>query len=109
MGIADPVSIKSVELSIVDKAYEMGWMNPLPPPTRTGKRIAIIGSGPAGMACADELNKMGHLVTVYERSDQIGGLMMYGVPNMKTEKDTIVQRRVDIMEKEGITFVTGKS
>jgi len=105
--IDDPVSIKSVELTIIDKAYEMGWMKPRPPTQRTGKKIAIVGSGPAGLAAADQLNKMGHSVTVYERADRIGGLMMYGVPNMKADKMDVVQRRVDIMKKEGITFMTG--
>jgi glutamate synthase (NADPH/NADH) len=107
--IDDPVAIKSVELTIIDKAYEMGWMKPTPPPVRTQKNIAIIGSGPCGMAAADQLNKMGHTVTVYERADRVGGLMMYGVPNMKADKKNVVQRRVDIMAKEGITFITGKA
>jgi len=107
--IDDPVSIKSVELTIIDKAYEMGWMRPTPPAFRTGKRVAIVGSGPCGLAAADQLNKMGHLVTVYERSDRVGGLMMYGVPNMKADKVHVVQRRVDIMKQEGITFITGKA
>jgi glutamate synthase (NADPH/NADH) len=93
---------------IVDKAYEMGWMEPCPPPMRTGKRVAVIGSGPAGLAAADELNKMGHSVTVFERADRVGGLMMYGVPNMKADKADVVQRRVDIMQQEGVEFVTGK-
>lgn len=75
----------------------MGWMVPRPPHTRTGKRVAVIGSGPAGLAAADQLNKQGHTVTVYERSDRIGGLMMYGVPNMKTDKLDVVQRRVDLL------------
>eukprot|EP00929_Paragymnodinium_shiwhaense_P010549 TRINITY_DN1152_c0_g1_i4.p1 TRINITY_DN1152_c0_g1~~TRINITY_DN1152_c0_g1_i4.p1 ORF type:complete len:943 (+),score=262.91 TRINITY_DN1152_c0_g1_i4:375-2831(+) len=107
--IDDPVSIKSVELTIIDKAYEMGWMKPSPPPFRTGKTVAIIGSGPAGLATADQLNKMGHSVTVYERADRIGGLMMYGVPNMKADKKDVIQRRVDIMAKEGIVFKTGRA
>eukprot|EP00210_Caulerpa_lentillifera_P004796 g4578.t1 len=102
----NPVSIKTMELSIIDKAYEEGWMVPKPPKIRTGKSVAIIGSGPAGLAAADQLNKLGHLVTVYERADRVGGLMMYGVPNMKTDKLDVVQRRVDIMEEEGITFIT---
>jgi glutamate synthase (NADPH/NADH) len=79
------------------QAYEMGWMVPRPPAVRTGKKVSIIGSGPAGLAAADQLNKMGHTVTVYERADRVGGLMMYGVPNMKTDKLDIVQRRVDLM------------
>jgi len=79
------------------QAFEMGWMVPRPPMVRTGRKVAIIGSGPAGMAAADQLNKMGHSVTVYERADRIGGLMMYGVPNMKTGKEEVVQRRVDLM------------
>ncbi|CAI5493255.1 unnamed protein product [Closterium sp. Naga37s-1] len=104
--IENPVSIKTMELSIIDKAYEMGWMVPRPPAKRTGKKVAVIGSGPAGLAAADQLNKRGHTVTVYERADRIGGLMMYGVPNMKTDKTHVVQRRVDLMAAEGITFVT---
>ncbi|KAL5719198.1 alanine dehydrogenase [Ranunculus cassubicifolius] len=103
--IENPVSIKTIECSIIDKAFDEGWMVPRPPVHRTGKRVAIVGSGPAGLAAADQLNKKGHLVTVYERADRIGGLMMYGVPNMKTDKIDIVQRRVDLMTKEGINFV----
>jgi len=102
----NPVTIKAMELTIIDKAYEEGWMKPRPPKIRSGKMVAIVGSGPAGLAAADQLNKMGHSVTVYERADRIGGLMMYGVPNMKTDKTDVVQRRVDIMEKEGVSFVT---
>jgi len=79
------------------QGFEEGWMVPRPPLVRTGKKVAIIGGGPAGMAAADQLNKMGHSVTVYERSDRVGGLMMYGVPNMKTDKELVVQRRVDLM------------
>ncbi|KAJ6376078.1 hypothetical protein OIU77_000949 [Salix suchowensis] len=103
--IDDPVSIKNIECSIIDKAFEEGWMVPRPPLKRSGKRVAIIGSGPSGLAAADQLNKMGHLVTVYERADRIGGLMMYGVPNMKSDKVDIVQRRVNLMAEEGINFV----
>ncbi|KAL0920116.1 hypothetical protein M5K25_009227 [Dendrobium thyrsiflorum] len=103
--IENPVSIKSIECSIIDKAFENGWMVPRPPLKRTGKMVSIVGSGPAGLAAADQLNKMGHWVTVYERSDRIGGLMMYGVPNMKADKIDIVQRRVDLMTKEGVKFV----
>lgn len=79
----------------------MGWMVPNPPHTRTGRRVAIIGSGPAGLAAADQLNKAGHLVTVYDRNDRMGGLLMYGIPNMKLDK-TIVQRRLDLMSAEGV-------
>ncbi|CAA2988747.1 Glutamate synthase [NADH], amyloplastic [Olea europaea subsp. europaea] len=103
--IENPVSIKSMECAIIDKAFEEGWMVPRPPLKRTEKKVAIIGSGPAGLAAADQLNKMGHTVTVFERSDRIGGLMMYGVPNMKADKVDIVQRRVNLMEKEGVNFV----
>ncbi|KAL2540246.1 Glutamate synthase 1 [NADH] [Abeliophyllum distichum] len=103
--IENPVSIKSMECAIIDKAFEEGWMVPRPPLKRTEKKVAIIGSGPSGLAAADQLNKMGHNVTVFERSDRIGGLMMYGVPNMKADKVDIVQRRVNLMEKEGVNFV----
>jgi glutamate synthase (NADH) len=102
----DPVGIKSIECAIIDRGFEMGWMVPTPPSVRTGKTIAIVGSGPAGLAAADQLNKAGHTVTVYERADRIGGLLMYGIPNMKLDK-SIVQRRVDFMAAEGINFVTG--
>ncbi|KAK9094113.1 hypothetical protein Scep_025582 [Stephania cephalantha] len=103
--IENPVSIKSIECAIIDKAFEEGWMVPRPPVKRTGKKVAIIGSGPSGLAAADQLNRMGHLVTVYERADRIGGLMMYGVPNMKTDKVDVVQRRVNLMAEEGVNFV----
>ena len=104
----DPVGIKSIECAIIDRGFEMGWMVPRPPPVRTGKTVAIIGSGPAGLAAADQLNRVGHSVTVYERADRIGGLLMYGIPNMKLDKK-IVQRRVDLMAAEGVKFVTGVS
>ncbi|XP_039044583.1 glutamate synthase 1 [NADH], chloroplastic-like isoform X4 [Hibiscus syriacus] len=103
--IENPVSIKSIECAIIDRAFEEGWMVPRPPLRRTGKSIAIIGSGPAGLAAADQLNRMGHSVTVYERADRIGGLMMYGVPNMKADKVDVVQRRVNLMAEEGVQFV----
>ncbi|CCH44199.1 glutamate synthase (NADPH/NADH) [Wickerhamomyces ciferrii] len=103
--IDDPVGIKSIERLIIDNAFEQGWIKPNPPKYRTGKSIAIIGSGPAGLACADQLNKAGHSVTVYERSDRPGGLLMYGIPNMKLDK-SIVQRRVDLLSDEGINFIT---
>uniref|UniRef100_A0A7S1TF03 glutamate synthase (NADH) n=1 Tax=Compsopogon caeruleus TaxID=31354 RepID=A0A7S1TF03_9RHOD len=105
--IEQPVTIKNIECAIIDHAFEQGWMVPRPPTRRTGKRVAIIGSGPAGMAAADQLNKAGHWVTVYERADRVGGLMMYGVPNMKADKEIIVQRRVDLMIEEGVKFITG--
>ena len=101
----DPVGIKSIECAIIDKGFEMGWMVPNPPPSRTGKTVAVIGSGPSGLAAADQLNRAGHMVTVYERSDRIGGLLMYGIPNMKLDK-RVVQRRVDLMADEGVKFVT---
>ncbi|XP_007039009.2 PREDICTED: glutamate synthase 1 [NADH], chloroplastic isoform X1 [Theobroma cacao] len=103
--IENPVSIKGIECAIIDKAFEEGWMVPRPPLKRTGKSIAIVGSGPAGLAAADQLNRMGHSVTVYERADRIGGLMMYGVPNMKADKVDVVQRRVNLMAEEGVKFV----
>eukprot|EP00927_Polykrikos_kofoidii_P057577 TRINITY_DN5171_c2_g1_i1.p1 TRINITY_DN5171_c2_g1~~TRINITY_DN5171_c2_g1_i1.p1 ORF type:complete len:1372 (-),score=201.92 TRINITY_DN5171_c2_g1_i1:237-3839(-) len=106
--IDDPVEIKSVELRIIDHAYDMGWMVPKLPPNRTGKKVAIVGSGPCGLAAADELNRRGHSVSVFERSDRPGGLMMYGVPNMKADKVDVVKRRVDIMQEEGVTFYLGK-
>ncbi|RPB15543.1 putative glutamate synthase Glt1 [Morchella conica CCBAS932] len=102
----DPVGIKSIECAIIDRGFEMGWMVPTPPSIRTGKKVAIIGSGPAGLAAADQLNKAGHSVTLYERADRLGGLLMYGIPNMKLDK-SIVQRRTDFMAAEGIKFVTG--
>ena len=106
LGInAKPVTIKHHEVSIIEKGFAEGWVEPIIPDQRTGKKVAIIGSGPAGLACAAQLNQAGHLVTVYERADRIGGLLMYGIPNMKLEKD-IVQRRVDIMAEEGVAFVT---
>ncbi|KAI7863956.1 hypothetical protein BDF14DRAFT_1838900 [Spinellus fusiger] len=106
LGINEPpVSIKSIECAIIDRGFDEGWIIPQPPAQRTGKSIAIIGSGPAGLSAADQLNKAGHLVTVYDRNDRIGGLLMYGIPNMKLDK-RIVQRRVDLLASEGITFVT---
>ena len=90
----DPVGGKENELAIIEKAYEMGWAAPNPPKTRTGKKIAIIGSGPAGLSAADMLNRRGHEVTVFERSDRVGGLLMYGIPNMKLEK-RVIDRRID--------------
>lgn len=106
LGIIDPpVTIKSIEAAIIDKGFEEGWVVPHPPATRTGKKVAVVGSGPSGLACAAQLNSAGHTVTVYERADRIGGLLMYGIPNMKLDKD-YVQRRVDLMAAEGVKFVT---
>ncbi|MEI4768325.1 glutamate synthase small subunit [Psychrobacillus sp. FJAT-51614] len=105
LAISDPaVSIKSIESTIIDKAFENGWITPRIPSIRTGKKIAVIGSGPAGLTSADELNQAGHSVTVFERSDRAGGLLMYGIPNMKLEKD-VVQRRIQLLQQEGIDFV----
>ena len=107
LGITDPaVTIKNIENAIVDRAFAEGWIRVSPPTRRTGKRIAIVGSGPAGLAAADQLNKVGHSVTVYEREDRIGGLLMYGIPNMKLDKG-VIQRRLDLMAGEGVAFVTG--
>ncbi|MCY4515337.1 MAG: glutamate synthase subunit beta [Candidatus Tectomicrobia bacterium] len=106
LGITDPpVTIKNIECQIIDRGFEEGWVTPQPPAKRTGKRVAVIGSGPSGLSCAAQLNRAGHLVTVYERADRVGGLLMYGIPNMKLDK-SIVQRRVDLLAQEGITFVT---
>jgi glutamate synthase (NADPH/NADH) small chain len=102
----DPVTVKENELGIIEDAYANGRIAPKIPAVRTEKRIAVVGSGPAGLAAADQLNRRGHSVTVFERSDRIGGLLMYGIPNMKLEKQ-IVQRRVDLMIAEGVEFVTG--
>lgn len=102
----EPVATKENEYAIIENAYEKGYALPSPPSQRTGKKVAVIGSGPSGLAAADQLNKRGHNVTVYERSDRAGGLLMYGIPNMKLEKQ-IVQRKIKIMEEEGVTFLTG--
>lgn len=107
LGINEPpVTIKNIECSIIDHGFEEGWVVADPPESRTGKKVAIVGSGPAGLACAAQLNQAGHSVTVYERADRIGGLLMYGIPNMKLDKE-IVQRRIDLMAEEGVEFVTG--
>jgi glutamate synthase (NADPH) small chain len=102
----EPVAIKTIEAEIADRAWDEGWITPSPPLARTGFTVAVIGSGPAGLAAASQLNKAGHDVTVYERAGRIGGLLMYGIPNMKLDKD-VVNRRVRLMEAEGIRFVTG--
>lgn len=105
-GIEDsPVTVRENELFLIETAFENGNMQPAPPSLRTDKRVAVIGSGPAGLAVADKLNKRGHHVTVYERDNRLGGLLMYGIPNMKLEK-RIVERRIHLMEAEGVTFLT---
>ncbi len=106
LGITNPaVTIKNIENAIIDKGFAEGWINAEPPKKRSGKNVAVVGSGPAGLAAAAQLNKVGHTVTVYERADRIGGLLMYGIPNMKLGKD-VVQRRVDLLKDEGVNFVT---
>src|SRR5438093_623646 len=107
LGInAPPVTIKNIECSIADRGWEEGWIVPEPPAKRTGKKVAIIGSGPAGLCAAAQLNKAGHWVTVFERADRVGGLLMYGIPNMKLDKKEVVLRRIDLMAKAGVNFVT---
>jgi NAD(P)H-dependent glutamate synthase small subunit len=107
LGITDPaVTIKNIENAIVDRGFAEGWIQPRPEPARSGKKVAIVGSGPAGLAAADQLNRSGHSVTVYERDDRIGGLLMYGIPNMKLEKRAVVERRLALLEAEGVRFVT---
>jgi glutamate synthase (NADPH/NADH) small chain len=107
LGITDPpVTIKNIESTIVNRGFEEGWITAQPPEQRTGKTIAIVGSGPAGLAAADQLNQAGHTVTVFERADRIGGLLMYGIPNMKLDKQDVL-RRVQLLQDEGITFKTG--
>ena len=106
LGLNNPaVTIKNIELAIIDKGFEEGWIKPRLVESRSGKKVAVVGSGPAGLAAADELNQMGHLVKVYERSDRIGGLLMYGIPNMKLGKD-VVDRRVELLSDEGVEFLT---
>ena len=102
----DPVTVRENELALIEYAYSHGLMEPRVPPMRTGKQVAVVGSGPSGLAVADQLNHRGHSVTVFERADRVGGLLMYGIPNMKLDK-RIVQRRVDLMTREGVTFRTG--
>ena len=107
LGINEPpVTIKMIECEIADRAFAEGWVTAQPPLARTGKRVAVVGSGPAGLACAAQLNRAGHTVTVFERDDRVGGLLMYGIPNMKLDK-RLVDRRVRLMAEEGIRFVTG--
>ena len=102
----DAVTVRANEYAIVERAYAEGWAKAQPPAVRTGKKVAVIGSGPSGLAAADRLNHRGHSVTVFERSDRVGGLLMYGIPNMKLEK-RIIERRIDIMKQEGVVFRTG--
>ncbi len=105
LGIIEPaVTIKNIEQAIVDRGFDEGWIRPQPPIDRTGRKVAVIGSGPAGLAAAAELNKAGHSVTVYERADRFGGLLMYGIPNMKLDKK-IVERRIDLLKDEGVEFI----
>ena len=106
LGITDPaVTIKNLENAIIDRGFEEGWVKPNTPAFRTGKKVAIVGSGPCGLAAAAQLNQAGHSVTVYERADRIGGLLMYGIPNMKLDKKLVVERRVELMRAEGVEFV----
>ena len=100
------VGIKNIEYSIIEKAYKKGWMKPQIPKKQTGKNVAIVGSGPAGLSAANQLNKAGHNVTVYEKDSRIGGLVRYGIPNFKLDKIKVVQRRVDLMSSEGVKFIT---
>jgi glutamate synthase (NADPH/NADH) small chain len=106
LGINDPpVTIKNIEAEIIDRGWDEGWVLPEQPKARTGKRVAVIGSGPAGLAAAEQLNRAGHLVTVLERDDRPGGLLMYGIPNMKLDKREVVLRRLELMEQSGIKFL----
>lgn len=106
LGITNPaVTIKNIENSIIDRGFEEGWIEARPPVKRTGRNVAVIGSGPAGLAAAAQLNRAGHNVTVYERADRIGGLLMYGIPNMKLGKD-VIDRRVKLLKEEGVEFIT---
>src|SRR5438552_12851928 len=105
LGINEsPVTIKTIETAIIDRGFEEGWVTAEPPGVRTGRKVAVVGSGPAGLACAAQLNKAGHWITVFERADRIGGLLMYGIPNMKLDKRS-VQRRIDLLAAEGVTFI----
>ncbi len=102
----DPVAIKTIEQEIADRAWEEGWITATPPLARTGRSVAVVGSGPAGLAAADQLNRAGHRVTVFERAGRVGGLLMYGIPSMKLDKD-VVSRRTALMDEEGVAFRTG--
>jgi glutamate synthase (NADPH/NADH) small chain len=110
LGInAPPVTIKNIEVSIIDRGWDEGWVVPETPAVRTGKKVAVVGSGPAGLSAAAQLNRAGHQVTVFERADRPGGLLMYGIPNMKLDKEEVVMRRIRLMEQEGIKFVCNAS
>jgi glutamate synthase (NADPH/NADH) small chain len=110
LGINEPpVTIKNIEAEIIDRGWDEGWVLPETPKARTGKRVAVIGSGPAGLAAAEQLNRAGHLVTVLERDDRPGGLLMYGIPNMKLDKREVVLRRLQVMEQSGIKFICNAS
>jgi glutamate synthase (NADPH/NADH) small chain len=105
LGISEPpVTIKNIEYSIIEKGFDEGWVVPEIPQKRTGKKVTVVGSGPAGLSVAAQLNKAGHTVTVFERADRVGGLLMYGIPNMKLDKK-IVDRRVNLLTQEGVKFV----
>ena len=107
LGInSDPVTIKQIEASIIDRAWDEGWVVPQPPKVLTGKTVAVVGSGPAGLACAQQLARAGHSVTVFERADRIGGLLRYGIPDFKMEK-RFLDRRLEQMEAEGVVFRPG--
>jgi glutamate synthase (NADPH/NADH) small chain len=106
LGITNPpVTIKNIENAIADRGWDEGWITPDPPTKRTGKKVAVIGSGPAGLCAAAQLNKAGHWVTVFERADRPGGLLMYGIPNMKLDKEKVVLRRLNVLEEEGVKFI----
>ncbi len=106
LGLNNPaVTIKNIEQAIIDKGFENGWVKPHKVECRTGKKVAVIGSGPAGLTTAEELNKFGHNATVFERAKRIGGLLMYGIPNMKLDKD-VIDRRVNLLKKSGVEFIT---
>jgi glutamate synthase (NADPH/NADH) small chain len=106
LGINEPaVTIEEIEKSIIERGFAEGWVKPVPPASRTGKKVAVIGSGPSGLACAQQLNRAGHSVTVLERADRIGGLLRYGIPHFKMEK-WVIDRRLDIMAAEGVEFKT---
>src|ERR1700754_1268194 len=106
LNIVDtPVTIKTIECQIVDRGWEEGWIQPLVPANKSGKRVAVVGSGPAGLACAQQLARVGHAVTLFEKADRIGGLLRYGIPDFKMEKH-LIDRRIDQMAAEGVTFQT---